>query len=178
MDDDNRGALVVLPKEFGHWPAVFKRFAQWSTISAWENLFDSLAKDIDKESSMTGSSYVKRHQHGCGAQGNQYSQAIGRSKGGLTTKMNAVVDGLGNPIHINMTGGSVHDIVPSYELVSGMETDLFLADRAYDADRLIKFFELKGFRVVIPSKTKRKVQKKLINLFSKNGIRRNVSFQK
>ena len=93
--------------------------------------------------------------------GGQYSQAIGRSKSGLTTKIHAVVDGLGNPHRIKLTGGNVHDIVPSYELVSGIEANLFLADRAYDADKLIELAESKGCRVVIPSKTNRKVQREI-----------------
>ncbi len=81
-----------LPKEFGPWQTVYKRFAKWTTIAAWKDLFDELVKDVDTESSMIDGSYVKLHQHGCGAQGGQYSQAIGRSKGGLTTKIHAVVD--------------------------------------------------------------------------------------
>jgi len=150
-----------LPKEFGPWQTVYKRFAKWTTISAWKNLFDRLSKDEDKELVMIDGSYIKLHQHGCGAQGGQYSQAIGRSKGGLTTKIHAVVDGLGNPLRIKLTGGNVHDIVPSYELVSGIETDLFLADKAYDADKLIELLKSKGCRVVIPPKTNRKVQREI-----------------
>jgi len=64
---------------------------------------------------MIDSSYVKVHQHGCGARNGQYSQAIGRSKDGLTTKIHAVVDGLGNPIKLKLTAGIVHDMVPSCE---------------------------------------------------------------
>src|SRR5271155_6237483 len=37
-------------------------------------------------------------------------QAIGRSRGGLTTKIHALVDGLGNPLHVHLTAGSVHDV--------------------------------------------------------------------
>ncbi len=150
-----------LPKDFGPWQTVYKRFAKWTTIAAWKNLFDELVEDEDKESSMLDGSYVKLHQHGCGAQGGQYSQAIGRSKGGLTTKIHAVVDGLGNPLRIKLTGGNVHDMVPSYELISGIETDQFLADRAYDADKLIELAESEGCKVIIPSKVNRKVQREI-----------------
>lgn len=150
-----------LPKEFGSWQTVYKRFAKWTRISAWKKLFDRFVKDEDKESSMIDGSYVKLHQHGCGAQGGQYSQAIGRSKGGLTTKIHAVVDGLGNPLRIKLTGGNVHDIVPSYDLIAGIETDQSLADRAYDADKLIELAESNGCQVIIPSKMNRKVHRKI-----------------
>ena len=150
-----------LPKEFGPWQTVYKRFAKWTRISAWKDLFDGLVKDVDKESSMVDGSYVKLHQHGCGAQGGQYSQTIGRSKGGLTTKIHVLVDGLGNPLRIKLTGGNVHDIVPSYDLISGIKTDQLLADRAYDADRLIELAESEGCQVIIPSKMNRKVHREI-----------------
>ena len=62
-----------LPKEFGPWQTVYKRFAKWTTITAWKDLFDGLVKDVDKESSMIDGSYVKLHQHGCGAQDHDYT---------------------------------------------------------------------------------------------------------
>ncbi|MCP3944071.1 MAG: IS5 family transposase [Desulfobacteraceae bacterium] len=150
-----------LPKTFGPWQTVYKRFAKWTTLAAWTDLFDKLVKDVDTESSMIDGSYVKLHQHGCGAQGGQYSQAIGRSKGGLTTKIHAVVDGLGNPLRIKLTGGNVSDIKPSFKLISGIKTRQFLADKAYDADKLIELAESTGCKVIIPPKINRKVQRKI-----------------
>jgi hypothetical protein len=47
------------------------------------------------------------------AQKGYFVQAIGRSKGGLTTKIHAVVDALGDPIRIKPTAGNVHDINPA-----------------------------------------------------------------
>jgi hypothetical protein len=38
-------------------------------------------------------------------------QAIGRSRGGLSTKIHALVDALGNPIGFFLTGGEAHDLV-------------------------------------------------------------------
>ena len=91
---------------------------------------------MDYESIMLDS-YVKLHQHGCGAKGGQFFQAIDRSKGGLTTKIHATVDGLGNPLRIKLTSGNVHDMEPSCELISGINADYILADRAYDVDTFI-----------------------------------------
>jgi hypothetical protein len=39
------------------------------------------------------------------------SKAIGRSRGGLTTKIHAIVDALGNPLAVSLTGGHVHDVM-------------------------------------------------------------------
>jgi transposase len=150
-----------LPKEFGPWQTVYKRFSKWTTTEAWKALFKKLTQDIDTESIMIDGSYVKLHQHGCGAQGGQYLQAIGRSKGGLTTKIHAVVDGLGNPLRITLTGGNVHDMVPSYESISGLKTDQFLANKAYDTNKLIELVESTGTKVIIPSKSNRKHPRKI-----------------
>ena len=38
------------------------------------------------------------------------NEAIGRSRGGLTTKIHAIVDALGNPLAVSLTGGHVHDV--------------------------------------------------------------------
>ena len=42
--------------------------------------------------------------------GGQVSQALGRSRGGFTTKIHVVVDGLGNPLRFTLTAGQVHDV--------------------------------------------------------------------
>ena len=38
-------------------------------------------------------------------------QAIGRSKGGLSTKIHALVDALGNPLRFLLTPGQAHDLI-------------------------------------------------------------------
>ena len=63
-----------------------------------------------------------------------FTQTIGRSKDGLTTRIHDVVDAIGNPIQIKLTAGNIHDINPSNTMITGYCSDYFLADRAYDAD--------------------------------------------
>ena len=109
---------------------------------------NSINRRADFESIMLNSSYVKLHQHGCGAKGGHFFQSIGRSKGGLTTKIHAVVDGIGNSLKIKLTGGNVHGMVPSYELLSGIKSGHILADRAYDADKLINFAQSEGCKLL------------------------------
>ena len=53
----------------------------------------------------------------------------------MTTKIHAVVDGLGNPVRIHLTGGNVNDIVPANELITGLQAGMTIADKAYDANR-------------------------------------------
>ena len=61
-------------------------------------------------------------------------QAIGRSRGGLTTKIHALVDALGNPVGFFLTGGEAHDLVGADHRPPTMEADTLIADKAFDAD--------------------------------------------
>src|SRR5229473_5711612 len=64
-------------------------------------------------------------------------QAIGRSRGGLTTKIHALVDALGNPVELMLTPGQAHDLACAEPLIDNVDPRALLADKAYDADLLI-----------------------------------------
>ena len=84
-------------------------------------------------------------------------EASGRSKGGLSAKIHAVVDGLGNPIGFHLTQGQVHDLMGADVLLGGIHADIIIADKAYDADeRVIVPLEQGAKRVVIAPKSNRK----------------------
>ena len=78
-------------------------------------------------------------------------QHIGRSRGGLTSKIHALVDALGNPFHLHVTGGNRHDVTQAPVLVEQAQAKNFIADKGYDADSVIKAIEQKQMTPVIPS---------------------------
>ncbi|MBF0417916.1 MAG: transposase, partial [Magnetococcales bacterium] len=61
-------------------------------------------------------------------------QAIGRSRGGLTTKIHASVDSLGNPMKYILKGGQEADITQAHALIEGMSPDVVISDKGYDAN--------------------------------------------
>jgi transposase len=62
---------------------------------------------------------------------------MGRSRGGLTTKIHALVDANGNPIALKLTEGQAHDGRSASDMLEGLgEGQILLADRAYDSDAL------------------------------------------
>lgn len=62
---------------------------------------------------------------------------MGRSRGGLTIKLHALVDGRGLPIGIGLTAGHRHDNSLAGELLADLpEGALVLADKGYDARRI------------------------------------------
>ena len=62
---------------------------------------------------------------------------MGRSRGGLTTKLHALVDAEGLPIALKLTEGQAHDGRSAEDMLEQMqEGQILLADRAYDSDAL------------------------------------------
>ena len=146
-----------LPDYFGNWSVVHTRFSRWAKSGVWCKVFKHLAMDADNEYAMIDSSIVRAHQHSAVAMTDREAQAIGRSKGGLSTKINALVDALGNPTNFVLTPGQACDLDGADQLLPGLEADALLADRAYDADeRVIDLIQAEGKEIVIPSKKNRK----------------------
>ena len=85
------------------------------------------------------------------------SQAIGRSRGGHTTKIHALVDKEGRPHAFLLTGGHVADIKGAASLLaSTAPSEQLIGDKGYDADHLRLFLQIRGTTPVIPNKTNRK----------------------
>ncbi|CAK0755099.1 transposase [Gammaproteobacteria bacterium] len=106
-----------LPTEFGNWHSIYVRFSRWEVSGVWTRLVKTFQGDADLEELFIDSTIVRAHQHAAGARKNSGDQAIGRSRGGLSTKINTCVDALGNPIHSIITGGQVADISQGPALV-------------------------------------------------------------
>jgi transposase len=152
-----------LPEHLGHWKNVHRRFSRWAKSGVWDRVFHHLAADADNEYAMIDSTIVRAHQHSAGAQKKAgKDQAIGRSRGGLSTKIHTLVDGLGNPTGFYLTGGQAHDLVGADHLLPDMQADTLIADKAYDADnRVIDPLAAAGKAAVIPPKSNRKAPREL-----------------
>ncbi len=66
---------------------------------------------------------------------------------------------MGNPLRILLTAGNIHDIVPAANFIEGLWGEKLLADRAYDANKLIELAKKQHMEVVIPSKSRRLEQR-------------------
>jgi transposase len=89
------------------------------------------------------------------------NQAIGRSRGGLSTKIHALVDALGKPLALLLTPGQAHDLVAADAFLPQMAADLLIADRAFDADkRVLQPLAAVGKSAVIPPRPNRVTPRK------------------
>jgi transposase len=85
--------------------------------------------------------------------------AIGRSRGGLSTKINAVVDEKGLPVRLALTAGQAHDLRAAPHLLEGLKCLHVVADRGYDADALLNLIRASGAKAHIPSTRQRLVRR-------------------
>ena len=84
-------------------------------------------------------------------------QAIGRSRGGLSTKIHALTDALSHPTRFLLTPGEAHDLVGSDVLLTDLSAGAVIADKAYDADdRVVQPLKQAGIEAVIPPRSKRR----------------------
>ena len=117
---------------------------------------DALAAGHDAAVQMIDTSVVRVHQHGACVADNNH-QEIGRSRVGLTSKIHAVVDTRGLPVHLALTPGEAHDNRLCSSLLKALlPQTMLLAYRGYDADWIRELAHQQGAWANIPPKRNRK----------------------
>ncbi len=116
-----------------------------------EAIFRALSADADMENLSLASTCIKVHER-TNEGGKTADKAVGRTKGGLNTKLHAIVDGLGNPVEFILSARNDHDSVHAVELLKkvGISGSNVLADRAYGAKTIQAYSSEQGASYVIP----------------------------
>ena len=145
-----------LPDGYGPHTTCYNRFVRWRRAGVWDRIMDVLAAAHDAAVQMIDTSIIRVHQQGaCIA--NNSGQHIGRSRGGLTSKIHAVVDANGLPVRLGLTPGEAHDNRLCLTLLTGLQPrTMLLADRGYDADWIRALASEQGAWANIPPKRNRK----------------------
>jgi len=82
---------------------------------------------------------------------------MGRSRGGLTSKIHALVDAKGRPVTLRLTAGQVADCREAEALIDTLgEGDILLADKGYDSDAIRAKAKQRKAWANIPPKANRK----------------------
>lgn len=156
------GALARHAGAIGNWNSVFVRFTRWSKLGVWDAAFETLASlgpPADEEHAID-STIVRAHQHAAGVKGgNQNQQALGRSRGGFSTKIHLRTNAKGDPLTFDVTGGEAHE-VKGYDALMELhdnDPDRLLGDKGYDSDNIRNDLAERGIEPVIPPRSNRKV---------------------
>ena len=103
------------------------------------------------------STHIKAHRSGGRRKRGAFGNAIGRSRGGRTTKIHALTEARGRPIALTLTAGNVHDLVGARDLLALAPLPRrLIADCAYDARSLRDWLDARGAEAVIPPNPTRK----------------------
>ncbi|WP_221481390.1 IS5 family transposase [Actinomadura livida] len=176
-----------LPPCYGRWKTVYNRHRRWSLDGTWERILDGLRAGCDEAEGedwtvSADSTIVRAHQHAAGARHARPStspkgagkdhermtnggrEALGRSRGGLTTKIHLVADRRCRPI-ARLTSPGQHADCPKF--IALMESIRIprrgvgrprkkparaLADKAYTSRANRRYLRRRGIKAVIPVK--------------------------
>ncbi|MFG2337750.1 IS5 family transposase [Streptomyces yangpuensis] len=171
------------PERYGPRQTVYERFARWEADGTWAGLLEHAQLRDDAvgrvEWNVAVDSTVNRaHQHAAGARKkgdaegdeledpgrSQTRKALGRSRGGLTTKVHLAVDGRGLPLSIVLTPGNVNDATAFARVLDGVRIPRtatgrprttparVLGDKAYSSQAIRHPLRRRGIGATIPER--------------------------
>jgi len=144
----------LLPRQYGPWQSVYARFAKWRDEGILEAIFQALSTDADMENLSIDSTSIRVHE-GANGGGKTGVKAVGRSRGGLTTEIYTIVDGLGNPVVFLLSPGNDHDSTHAVEVLRKVQIEgsNVLGDRAYCSQKIREYITDHRASYTIPPKS-------------------------
>ncbi|WP_395874939.1 IS5 family transposase [Curtobacterium sp. PhB137] len=171
-----------VPERFGKWNSIYKRFNRWAEDGTWEKMLSEVQKQADAAGKIDwvvsiDSTIARVHQHGAtlardtGGAANHKNpwfeppdHGIGRSRGGLTTKLHLVCDGRGRPLGMMITGGNINDTTMMTAVLEDIHVprdgkgrprtrpDRVLADKGYPSKANRAWLRDRGIAATIPER--------------------------
>ncbi|WP_168588780.1 IS5 family transposase [Saccharopolyspora sp. ASAGF58] len=171
-----------LPDRYGPWQTVYGLFRRWQRDGTWKRILTRLQARADAEGLITwdvsvDSTVTRAHQHAAGARKKADQRespggvdvepddhGIGRSRGGLTTKLHLSTEQGQKPLSVVVTAGQRGDS-PQFQTVlerirvpragrgrARTRPDRVLADKAYGSRANRAYLRRRGIRCTIPEK--------------------------
>ncbi|MFC8532496.1 IS5 family transposase [Streptomyces sp. NPDC057249] len=173
-----------LPTRFGKWKTVYDRHRRWSADGTWDRILRAVQADADAQGRIDWSvvsvdyTVCRAHKHAAGARkqvpqkaGNHSwpaqhrpDEALGRSRGGLTTKIHLASDGGCRPLVVLITPGQWGDapqLIPVLDRVRvprpdggrpRTRPDYLCGDKAYSSRRNRQYLRRRQIRHTIPER--------------------------
>ncbi|WP_440220143.1 IS5 family transposase [Dietzia sp. MNB45] len=176
-------------EEFGAWQTVWKRHARYARDGTWDRILHVILADADAAGKIDwnvsdDATICRAHQHSTNTTRPEQDtggrvesknrpfrdcepagHGIGRSRGGLTTKIHSAVDGRGRPLANVITGGQRNDGAMLAEVLADIHVprhgkgrprtrpDAVIADKAYSSGTIRRQLRSRGIAAVIPEKS-------------------------
>ena len=159
-----------MPAQYGSWHTVSSRFYRWRQAGIWTRILGALQRRADRQGQLDWSMHfldstiVRAHQHAAGARGGQAGEALGRSRGGFSTKIHVRADRHGKPVVLLVTAGERHDQTMFEPLLEQGQIKRegrgrprhrpgrIVGDKGYSSRRIRRWLRQHGIRHTIPHK--------------------------
>ncbi|MFC8016320.1 IS5 family transposase [Streptomyces cinereoruber] len=170
-----------LPERYGSWKSIYTRFRRYAIAGVFTRALQQIQAQADAAGDIDwlvqiDSTIIRAHQHaaatgrkgGSTGRTNRNDHALGRSRGGLTTKIHLACDGRGRPLAVLMTPGQRHDGICARPLLERIRVpraglgrprcrpDHVIADKAYSSRGFRAYLRKRGIGHTIPEKSDQK----------------------
>jgi transposase len=123
-----------IPARYGPSTTCYNRFIRWRKAGLCDRLLAAVSAGFNGTLVMIESTCMRVHQPGATGKRGSSNHGMGRSRGGLTTKLHSLVDADGRPVGLRLTGGQVHDACEAEALIEAIpEGASLLGDKGYDS---------------------------------------------
>ncbi|MFB7338397.1 IS5 family transposase [Streptomyces adustus] len=159
-----------VPERFGSWAALHTRFRRWAKDGTFERMLREAQARADAGGEVdwlvsVDSTIVRAHQHATGApKRGLRSPGLGRSRGGLTTKIHLACDVLGHPLAFTVTGGNTNDCTQFTDVMAAIRVPRIgpgrprvrpahvLGDKGYSSRAIRTWLRQRGIGHTIPER--------------------------
>ena len=160
-----------LPEHYGPWQTIASRFYRWRAAGIWDRILAAVQQlaeaegRIDWEVHYVDGTIVRAHQHAAGARDSApREEALGRGRGGFSTKVHLRVEGGGKPLALLLTPGQRHEATAFEALMEQgavkrvgrgrprRRPRRLVGDKGYSSGKIRRYARRRGINVTIPRK--------------------------
>ena len=150
------------------WNSIYQYYRDWARRGLWEELFSVVEPRLKGRRRFLDATHIKVHRCASNPPGGQDGQALGRTKGGMNTKLHAVVDEAGQAAALFLSPGNDADISHAQTVLEEIPAAMVVADKGYDSDPFRQWLKDRGIVPCIPPRRNRKTPAR----FSKASYRK------
>ncbi|MET8330051.1 IS5 family transposase [Streptomyces sp. NPDC005181] len=173
-----------VPERYGSWQTLYTRFRRWALDGTFTRMLRAVQTQKDASGDIdwlvsVDSTITRAHQHAAGArkrgadgEDELHDHALGRSRGGLTTKVHLACDGKGRPLGFVVTGGNVNDCTRFEQVMDAIRIphagpgrprtrpDHVLGDKGYSSRKFRAYLRRRGIPHTIPERSDQKANRR------------------
>ena len=146
-----------VPDFYGKWSSIHSRFIRWSKAGVIQKIFDAFAHKLPKRcKAMIDSTFSKAQRSASSMRSDGNDRQLGRSRGGITTKIHLLCNSDGKPMDFCLTPGNVSDIKTAPILTDRNTMRELIADKAYSSQAYRQRLADRRVEACIPPKSNEK----------------------